>query len=88
MITLISMGEGGSINPARVVMVASMASAPIKRFVHQTAPDKLVNLTYGYPQRSVIIFDNGMVAITRYPAEQVTLVIGSGKEVDNDELPF
>lgn len=88
MINLIAMGEGGSINPERVVMVASMFSAPIKRLIKQTPPDKVLNLTYGYPQRSVVVFDNGMLAITRYHVEDLSFAIQAGKEVESHDLPF
>ncbi|MEL6525595.1 MAG: DUF370 domain-containing protein [Chloroflexota bacterium] len=85
---MISMGEGGSINADRVIAVASMASAPVKRFVDNTPPDKLLNLTYGYPRRSIVVFDNGFVAITRYPVEELDFAIRTKTEVNHDGLPF
>jgi len=85
---MISMGEGGSINPARVVLVASLRSAPIKRLVKETEPGRLINLTYGYPQRSVIVFENGFVAITKYEADELAKAIWRGKEVEDHGLPF
>lgn len=85
---MISMGEGGSINPDRVIMVASLASQPVKQFLKNTPPDKLLNLTYGYPRRSIVVFDNGFVAITRYPVEQLDFAIRTKTEVEYDGLPF
>lgn len=86
---MISMGKGGSINSDRVVMVASMLSAPVKRFVKNLEPGKVVNLTYGYPQRSVLIFDNGMVAITRYDVKDLDFAVRTKTEVDSDDdIPF
>lgn len=86
---MITLGEGGSINPERVILVASMASAPVKRFVKHTDPANLVNLTYGYPRRSVVVFDTGVVAITSYEPERLALAVRYGKEIDPDEkIPF
>lgn len=85
---MISMGDGGSINCDRVILVASMSSAPIKRFVKDTEPGKLVNLTYGFPQRSIIVFDNGTVAITSCPVNKLDFAIRTKTEVEADGLPF
>lgn len=86
---IILMGAGGSINPDRVLMIASLKSAPIKRLLKYVDPDKIINMTYGYPQRSLIIVDNGMIVITRYEVEELSMAIRSGKEVEYDEsLPF
>lgn len=79
------MGEGGSITPERVVMIASLQSEPVKRFVKYTDAKQVVNMTYGYPQRSVIVFDNGMIAITRYSVEELTTAINHGEEVYSDD---
>jgi len=79
------MGEGGSITPERVIMVASLQSEPVKRFLKYTDAKMVVNMTYGYPQRSVIVFDNGMVAVTRYTVEQLTTAINRGEEVYHDD---
>ncbi len=86
---IIMMGEGGSINPERVLMIASLKSAPIKRLLKYVESSKIINMTYGYPQRSLMIFDNGMVVITRFEVEELSMAIRSGKEVEYDEsLPF
>ena len=81
---MISVGEGGSINPADVVLIASMASTPIKRLVRHTDPQKIVNLTYGYPRRSLIVFANGFIAITHLPVDTLTRMICSGREAHLD----
>lgn len=89
MVNMISMGRGGSINPQHVVMVASLKSAPVKRFINELDSGRLINMTYGYPQKSIIIFENGMVAITRYDAGELAIAIRIGKEVHHDyDVPF
>lgn len=85
---VILMGEGGGINPARVILVASMKSAPVKRFVKHTDPGKVINMTYGYPQRSIVVMDTGTVIITCYDVYELTHAIRQGKEVDRDAIPF
>jgi regulator of extracellular matrix RemA (YlzA/DUF370 family) len=86
---MISMGRAGSVNPERVVMVASLDSAPVKRFIKELDPMQILNLTYGYPQKSIIVFENGMVAITRYKAGELAIAIRLGKEVHHDyDVPF
>ncbi len=87
--TIIMIGEGGSINPERVLMIASMKSAPVKRLLKYADPDKVINMTYGYPQRSLIIFDTGFMAITHHEIYTLSQAVRRGKEVDYDDtLPF
>ena len=85
---MIMMGEGGSINPERVIMIAALSSAPIKRLLKHTDKQHIINLTYGYPQRSVAIFDNGFIAITRYSVTALSQAIITGKEVPYVEESF
>ncbi|MBL8132295.1 MAG: DUF370 domain-containing protein [Anaerolineae bacterium] len=76
-------GQGGGINAARVVLVASSKSTPIKRLLQATSPDRVFDLTYGYPRAAVILFDNGYVAlVSRTPAE---LLRALHELEDNDE---
>jgi regulator of extracellular matrix RemA (YlzA/DUF370 family) len=82
--SMIAIGEGGSINPAEVVLVASMTSAPVKRLVRQTDPQKIVNLTYGYPRRSLIVFANGFIAITHLPVDALTAAVCSERAAHLD----
>lgn len=89
MINMILMGDGGSLNPERVVMVASLKSAPIKRLLRKQDAARIVDLTYGYPQRSLVIFDNGMMAITRYDVPELSFALRIGKEIkDGEDIPF
>lgn len=78
---MLMMGEGGSINPERVLLVASLKSAPIKRLVKYTEGNKVINITYGYPQLSVIVFDNGMIAVTCYPVEELSAALRREREL-------
>lgn len=72
MTNMLLFGQGGAINPARVVLVASAKSTPIKRLLQVTAPDRIFDLTYGYPRGAVILFDNGCLAlVSRTPGEVV-----------------
>jgi regulator of extracellular matrix RemA (YlzA/DUF370 family) len=80
---LMSMGESGCINPQRVLMVVSLKSAPIKRLLKETPPYNVINMTYGYPQRSLIVFDNGMLAITRHEVETLSAAIRRGDLLDD-----
>jgi regulator of extracellular matrix RemA (YlzA/DUF370 family) len=86
---MIQIGRGGSINPERVLVVASATSAPIKRLLKKVNPGHVLNLTYGYPRRSVLVFDNGFLAITSHTVDDMTLAVRFGREVPgDDELPF
>lgn len=89
MSVLIMIGKGGSINPERVLMIASLKSAPVKRLLKHADPDKVINMTYGYPQRSLIIFDTGFMAVTHHETYALSRAVRQGREVDYDEaLPF
>lgn len=72
MTKMILLGAGGSINPDQVLMIASLRSAPIKRLLKLAPPEKVINLTYGYPRRSLVIFENGMLVISRVDVDELT----------------
>jgi regulator of extracellular matrix RemA (YlzA/DUF370 family) len=72
MTKMILLGAGGSINPDQVLMIASLKSAPIKRLLRLASPEKVINMTYGYPQRSLLIFENGMLVISRVDVDELT----------------
>lgn len=48
---------------SHVIAVATIHSAPIKRFLKSLGEERVLNLTYGFPQETIVLFDNGLVAI-------------------------
>jgi regulator of extracellular matrix RemA (YlzA/DUF370 family) len=85
---MLILGRGGSLNPERIVAIASLESAPIKRLLQATGDDRLLNLTYGYPRRSVVIFDNGMMVITHRTVAELTKAVHFGEGLDHDSPPW
>lgn len=60
----IDVGRGGVISASRVIAVARANSAPIKRLLQAVGPARVLNLTYGDPRETVLILENGYVAVT------------------------
>ncbi len=89
MANMILLGEGGSINPKHVIAVAHAKSEPIKRMLKMLPATQILDLTYGYPRNTVVVLDNGMLAITSYTIDQMTLAVQYERQVNEDELiPF
>lgn len=89
MTNMILLGEGGSLNPKCVIAVASAKSAPVKRMLKTLPAMQILDLTYGYPRETVVILDNGMLALTAYTVEQMTLAVMYERQVNPDEtIPF
>ncbi|MDX2076632.1 MAG: DUF370 domain-containing protein [bacterium] len=83
---ILIIGRGGSINASRVTAIANAKSAPIKRLLECTNPQQILDLTYGYPRRAVLVLDNGMLAIvSRSPEELARAISTIGT---SDELPW
>jgi len=79
-------GRGGAVTVESVLAVANAKSAPIKRLLASANPQDLLDLTYGYPRKAVLILSNGMLAVvSRTPEEiaRVISIIGT-----DDELPW
>jgi regulator of extracellular matrix RemA (YlzA/DUF370 family) len=68
---ILILGRGGSIDADRVVAVASAKSAPIKRLLQAIGPERVLNLTYGYPRQAVILFDNGYLAVVSRTVDEL-----------------
>lgn len=85
---MLILGRGGSINRERVVLIAPMSSAPIQKLLRDTDPSRVINMTYGYPRRSVVVFDNSMIAITSRTVEELTKAIHMRKELEDDSAPW
>ena len=62
---LVNIGFGNLIHTARVITVASPASAPIKRMI-QDVREKglLIDASFGRSTRSVIVMDSGHVILS------------------------
>lgn len=60
---LIAIGDSALIDAGRIVAVVPRRSAPIERLLRQYPPERVLNLTHGYPRRSVIIFEDGTLAL-------------------------
>lgn len=89
MASMILLGEGGSLSPKHIIAVASAHSAPIKRMLKMLPAHQILDLTYGYPRNTVVILDNGMLAITSYTIDQMTLAVQYERQVNEDEaIPF
>lgn len=80
MTTLISIGRGGAIDLDHVVAVARASSAPVKRLLEAAGPARVLNLTYGEPRQSVILFDNGCLAVVSLAVEEVLATIARCEE--------
>ena len=76
----IMLGHGGAINPEQVLAIGRAGSAPIKRLLKEAGQGKVLNLTYGYPRQSVILLNNGYLAIVSLTVEDIleTLYPGIG----------
>jgi regulator of extracellular matrix RemA (YlzA/DUF370 family) len=84
MVHWIAVGQGGVIDTRRIVAVANARSAPVKRWLENTAPARIINLTYGYPRRSVILLDNDYLLIVSIsPSELIQML--SGKKSDESD---
>ncbi|MBQ3545274.1 MAG: DUF370 domain-containing protein [Lachnospiraceae bacterium] len=67
---LINAGYGNSVNSDKVISVASIDAAPIKRLV-QNAKDmgKAIDMTQGRKTKSVIIMEDGYVGLSALVVE-------------------
>jgi regulator of extracellular matrix RemA (YlzA/DUF370 family) len=81
------LGRGGSINADRVIAVAHAKSEPIRRMIESTDMGKVMNLTYGYPRRSVIVLDNGFIVISSRTPEGLARALGSCEELTDEDQP-
>lgn len=81
----IPLGRGGILASERILAVASVRSAPVKRLLAHIAPERIVNLSYGYPRETVVLMEGGMFIITSLTVEQLTDILTSeNKEVNNE----
>jgi regulator of extracellular matrix RemA (YlzA/DUF370 family) len=78
---LVVLGRGGALDPDRVVAVARAKSAPVKRLLEAAGPSRVINMTYGYPRQSVVLLDNGYLAIVSLTIEELMAKLYPGGEV-------
>jgi regulator of extracellular matrix RemA (YlzA/DUF370 family) len=67
----IKLGRGGWLAASRIVAVARARSAPVRRLLEAAGPGRVINLTYGYPRESVVLLDNGCLAVTSLTPEEL-----------------
>lgn len=85
---MLILGRGGSINQDRVVAVAPVSSSPVQKLLQAVGEDRVLNMTYGYPRQSVILFENGMIAVTSRTVEELTKALHMDEELDHDFVPW
>jgi regulator of extracellular matrix RemA (YlzA/DUF370 family) len=78
----IQVGEGGVIDKRRVVAIGRVRSAPILRLLKSTDPTRILVLTYGYPRQSVLLLDNGYLAIVSTSLEDLLATYHGGQGDD------
>lgn len=81
------LGRGGSINADRVIAIAHGKSAPIMRMIQATDPSRVINLTYGYPRRSVLILEGGFIVISSRTPNEMARAIGTCEEMTDEAQP-
>lgn len=67
----IDIGRAGMIDADRVIAIAKIHSEPIKRLIEATDPQALLNLTFGEPRESILIFENGLVVILSLSTQEL-----------------
>ncbi len=87
---LIILGRGGVLDANRVVAIAPFRSKPVKRLLEAAGPEKVLNLTYGYPRVSIVVLDNGFLAITSRTVGELTRAFDhdSGELTDDNQPPW
>lgn len=67
---LVNIGYGNTVAAARVIAVVTADSAPARRAVQDAREDRrLIDGTAGHKTASVLMLDNGMVALSALQAE-------------------
>ncbi len=84
---ILILGRGGSINADRVIAVAHAKSAPVMRMVQATDANRVINMTYGYPRRSVLILDDGVVVLSSRTPAELAKALGRIEELTDEDQP-
>ena len=67
-----------------MLAVASMKSAPVKSLLQATDAAQVLNLTYGYPRRSLVVLAGGWLVISSRSVEELTRALHQGEEPTHD----
>ncbi len=81
-------GRGGAINTERVVLIANARSSPIKRLIKTINSERIFDLTYGSPCETVILFENGCIALVHRTPGEVVRALTRASETDHDIPPW
>lgn len=84
MSNLIAVGRGGAVDADRIVAVARISSAPIKRLLKAAGQARVIDLTYGEPSQTVLVLDNGCLAVVSLPPEAFVQMTDVEQEVTHD----
>lgn len=49
----------------------NVKSAPVRRLLEAAGPGRVLNMTYGYPRQSVVLLDNGYLAVVSLTVEEL-----------------
>lgn len=77
---MLLVGHGGAINTAHVIAVASIKSAPVQRLLKATPPERVLDLTYGYPRHAIILFATGWIIISNRTPQELTRALHSAED--------
>lgn len=72
---MIAIGETALIDAGRIIAVVPRRSAPVIRMLKTFPRERILNLTYGYPRHSVIVFDDGTIAFISLTVETLRDVL-------------
>ncbi|MBN1814842.1 MAG: DUF370 domain-containing protein [Anaerolineae bacterium] len=89
----IDLGKGGALVIERIVAIARVDSAPIRRLLEAVGRSRVVDLTFGRPRRAVAVLDSGHIVIVSMAPQmllerfaKVVSVNGSESEEVGDDL--
>lgn len=83
---LVNIGYGNTVAAARVIAVVTADSAPARRAVQDAREDKrLIDGTAGHKAASVMVMDNGMIALSALQAETVAARLQTEYEGEKQE---
>ena len=82
---VIHVGFGGSVATTRVLAIAGVDAAPIRRAVRQAeADDQLIDLTHGRRRQSVLFLDSGHIVLSATSADILAQRMSEGVNCGND----
>lgn len=71
MVDWFDVGRGGALAVDRVVALARIDSAPIRRLVEAVGRERIVDLTFGRPKRAVAILDSGHIVLLSFAPQML-----------------